>query len=507
MIWNILAGAFMEEVPVMNKIELKDIEPEKCFVVEGESKILESYAAYLTDESRVECQAVSAIYFPENTAQVVDAVQRTRDRGERIVVSASRTGVAGGAAGVEDASIISLERMTARLGDWHFQAGVKLEDMQSTQSEYYPVDPTEMTASLGGTVATDASGARTYHYGSTRDFIEALTIVLADGRVLKIRRGDTVCEDGEFVLRHGYEEIIVPVVGVRMPRVRNTAGLYLKEDMDLVDLFVGSEGTLGIITEVETGAARLPEDRLFLIVYAGTEDQALGLVEAVKADVRLNCLAIEYLGPNAVALLRDNETFPNLPGDVGCAVYLEILMENEDVEVAIDEALISCGLNVDGTWAGLGEKDLHEMKRFRHMVPETVNAIIGRRKKDIHGLHKIGTDTAVPEGRLREFISFARSAIEKEGLEYVVFGHIGDNHLHINMLPRSLEELEKAEGLHHRVAEESVRLGGTVSAEHGVGRLKKHLLEIQFSEDELKAMKAVKKALDPEGVLNPGVIF
>ena len=491
----------------MNNVELKDVEPENCFVVEGESKILESYAAYLTDESGMEYQPVSAIYFPENTAQVADAVKRIRGRGERIVVSASRTGIVGGAAGVKNASIISLERMTAQLGDWHFQAGVKLEDVPSTESEYYPVDPTEMTASLGGTVATDASGARTYHYGSTRDYVKALTIVLADGRVLKIQRGDTVCENGEFVLQHGDEETIVPVVGVRMPPVKNTAGLYLKEDMDLVDLFVGSEGTLGIITEVVTGTARLPGDRLFLIVYAGIEDQALELVETVKADARLNCLAIEYFGPNAITLLRDDDTLPNLPGDVGCAVYLEILMENEDVEEAIDEALISCGLDADETWAGFDQKDLREMKSFRHMVPETVNSIIRRRKRSIHGLHKIGTDTAVPEGKLREFIPIARSAIEKEGLKYVVFGHIGDNHLHINIMPGSFDELEKAKGLYPRIAEESVKLGGTVSAEHGVGRLKKQFLKIQFSEDELKAMKAVKDALDPEGVLNPGVIF
>jgi D-lactate dehydrogenase (cytochrome) len=182
-------------------------------------------------------------------------------------------------------------------------------------------------------------------------------------------------------------------------------------------------------------------------------------------------------------------------------------MENEDTEGVIDEILDSCGLSGDATWAGLNENDLQEMKRFRHMVPETVNTIIGRRKKDIPGLHKIGTDTAVPEGKLREFLVAARSAIEKDGVEYVVFGHIGDNHLHINMLPGSPAEMEKSEGLFLRIAQESVRLGGTVSAEHGIGRLKIHLLQIQFSEDELNAMKAVKDALDPKWVLNPGVMF
>jgi len=476
-------------------------------VVEGEGTILESYTSYLSDESKMDCQPVSAIYFPQNTAQMVDAVKKTLNRGERIVVSASRTGIVGGAVGVENASIVSLERMSAQLGDWRFQAGVKLEDIPSTQSEYYPLDPTEMTASLGGTAATDASGARTYHYGSTRDFIKALTVVLADGIVLEIRRGEITCENGKFVLQHPDGETVIPVVNIGMPPVKHTAGLYLKQGMDIVDLFVGSEGTLGIVTEVEIETAPLPAERLFLIVYADTEDQAIGLVETIKSDTRISCLALEYFDPNAVALILDKETFPNLSGDAKCAVYLEILMENEDTEGVIDEVLASCGLSGDATWAGLNEDDLQEMKRFRHLVPETVNTIIGRRKKDIPGLHKIGTDTAVPEGKLREFLSIARSAIEKEGVEYVVFGHIGDNHLHINMLPVSFQELEKAEDLFLRIAGESVRLGGTVSAEHGIGRLKKHLLAIQFSEDELNAMKAVKDALDPEWVLNPGVMF
>lgn len=490
----------------MNRTKLKDIEPEECHFIAGQSKILELYTAYLTDESRMDYQPVSAIYFPENTAQVIDAVRRIRGRGERIVVSASRTGITGGAVGVENASVISLERMTALLDDWRFQAGVKLEDIPRSDSEYYPIDPTEMAASLGGTVATNASGASTYHYGPTRNFVKALTIVLADGRVLDIQRGEVICEKGEFILQHEDGEIVIPVADISMPQVKNTAGLYLKEGMDLVDLFIGSEGTLGIITEIVTGRAQLPENRLFLVVYASSEDQALDLVEAVKSDPRLKCLAIEYFDPNAIAILHDAETCPDIPGDVECAVYFEII-NGEGIEDAVDEVLVSCGLDADETWAGFDEKDLQQMKRFRHAVPETVNTIIARRKQSIPGLHKIGTDTAVPEGKLRKFLSLARSLVYKEGLEYVVFGHIGDNHLHINMLPRSLEELKKARNLHIRIAEESVRLGGTVSAEHGIGRLKKDLLRIEFSEDELHAMKLVKDALDPKGVLNPGVLF
>lgn len=491
----------------MNSIEIIGIEPEECPVVEGEERISESYADYLSDESRMDCRPVTAVYFPENTAQVVGAVLSTRSQGERIVVSASRTGVVGGAVGIGGASIVSLERMNARLGDMRFQAGVRLEDIPRSGSRYYPVDPTEMGASLGGTIATDASGSRSYHYGSTRNYVEALTVVLADGGLLDFARGDVTCEGGEFVLRRGGAEAAVPITGIRMPPLKNAAGFHLEEDMDLVDLFIGSEGTLGIITEAVIKTVRLPDRRLFLTAYADSESQALDLVDAVRSDARLECLAIEYFDPNSISLLRENETLPNLPLDVGCAVYLEVVMDGAGLEESIDEILSSCGLDANRTWAGFADKDLQDMKRFRHSVPETVNAVIGRRKKEIPQLHKIGTDTAVPEARLREYLAAARSAIEREGIQYVVFGHLGDSHLHINMLPDSLEELQVAEGLYYRLAEESVRLGGTVSAEHGVGRLKKHLLEIQFSSEEIYAMRAVKDALDPDNVLNPGVIF
>ncbi len=494
----------------MNRTGVRDVEPEKCSAVEGEMLVSGSYESYLSDESRMDGETVPAIFFPENTAQVVDAVKTIRGRGGRIVVSGARTGVVGGAVGMENASIISTEKMASRLGERRFGAGVRLQELPRYGSRYYPVDPTETSASLGGSAATNASGARTYYYGPTRDHVQALTLVLADGGVLDVARGEVTCGKGRFVLeREGgaNAETIVPVRGIRMPPVKNTAGLYLADEMDLIDLFIGSEGTLGIITEVEIMTAPVPTHRLFLVAYADSEDRALRLVEAVALDARIDCLAIEYFDPAAVALIQEAETFPNLPGSATCAVYLEVLTENEGSEDALAGALSSCGISAGATWAGGSESDMLEMKRFRHLIPEMVNDIIGRRKSDVPGLHKVATDTAVPEGRLRAFLAAARSYIEKEGMEYVVFGHIGDNHLHINLLPRSLEEMERAQRLAAALAMESVRLGGTVSAEHGIGRLKKNLLAVQFSDEEIEAMKAVKRALDPAWALNPGVVF
>ena len=490
-----------------NEIRVREVEPEECFVVEGEATIQDCYEAYLSDESRAECAPVSALYVPENSAQVVDAVRRTTARGRHVIVSGARTGVTGGAAGVAGASIISLERMDSRTGGWRFQAGVRLEEIPAAESGCLPVDPTEMTASLGGAVATGASGARSYRYGPMRNSVSGLTVVLAGGAVLEVRRGETACANGRFVIEHREGMIVVPVTKVRVPPVKNAAGLHLEDGMDLVDLFVGSEGTLGIITEVEIAPARLPRDRLFFTAFPGDESQAMELIEAVKADRDLECIAIEYLDPNSIRMLRSEGALPGPLEDVRCAVYLELAAEGGGFQQSVDRLLASCGLSAEASWAGFDVESERDMKRFRHLVPETVNSITARRKNDVPGLHKTATDTAVPEGRLREFIAFARSAVERMGIEYVVFGHAGDNHLHLNMLPGSMEELRSSEELCLEIARRSARLGGTVSAEHGIGRLKKELLAIQFTEEELAAMKAVKEALDPELALNPGVMF
>lgn len=490
----------------MNRLRASEIVESTCPVVEGREKILDGYSAYLADESRMPFDVVDAIFFPSTTEQVVDAVLKIREQGRSIVVSGARTGITGGAIGIENASIISLEKMDTACGGLTYQAGVRLENIPQSDGMYYPVDPTEMTASIGGTVATDASGARSYYYGSTRQFIDGLTVVLSDGTVLKLKRGEVLSENGEFVLESKNGDVKIPLSDVAMPAVKNVAGLYIKKNMDAVDLFIGCEGTLGIVTEVEIRTAELPEDRLFLIVYADSEDTAISFVEAVKADEALKAIAIEYFDPGAITLLRTVENIAKTPETGACAIYLELIADNDDMEDRLCEALDGCGLDMDSTWAGFDEKDLHEMKHFRHALPETVNLLIGNRRKALPTLHKIGTDTSVPDGKLREFLSFAREAIEGKGVEYVIFGHIGDNHLHINMIPSDEETLASAKELYAAIAQRSVDLGGSVSAEHGVGRLKKQFLLMQYGPDDMRSMKAVKDAFDPDGILNPGVM-
>jgi len=542
-------------VNVMKSVALPAGPP--CPVVRGRARIESEFSGYLTDESRTTAEGIDALFFPRSVGEVCEAVRHCARERVPVTVAGARTGIVGGAAPVESQAVISLEglghirslRYDEREGAFFVsvEAGVILADFQTAlrntaprdlpwvddasrsagarllQGEgrrlLYPVDPTETSAQIGGTVATNASGARTFHYGPTRPWVEALTVVLASGEVLSLRRGDVLAAGGRLVLEHADgQRVPVAVPSLPMPSTKHAAGYMLRGDMDAVDLFVGSEGTLGIVAEVELRLALEPRERLFATAFLPSEAVALGLVQQLRRAGGMEVLALEYFGPTALRLLRRKREeggassgVPPLDDAACCAVYVEFAFDG-------DEAFRSCYATLEGllrrfgtsprrTWASLWPGDMAAMKAFRHALPEFVNAIIAQRKRDVPALHKVGTDMAVPDERLEDVMALYRRELEASGLEHVIFGHVGDNHLHVNILPGSESELERAMALYELFAREVAAMGGSVSAEHGIGRLKRSFLRLQYGSESIEAMRAVKQALDPDGLLNPGVLF
>jgi D-lactate dehydrogenase (cytochrome) len=155
-------------------------------------------------------------------------------------------------------------------------------------------------------------------------------------------------------------------------------------------------------------------------------------------------------------------------------------------------------------WGAVTKRDIQRLKAFRHALPEAVNDMVSDNKKKDERIYKVGTDMAVPDDRLEEMMGVYRSRLKKSGIDFVVFGHIGNNHVHVNMLPGSYEQLLEAKRLYTVFAREAVAMGGSVSAEHGIGKLKREYLALQYGRGAFGDMRAVKDALDPEGVLNPG---
>ena len=413
---------------------------------------------------------------PASEAELLDVIAA----GVPITIVGARTGLTGGSV-PQSGWAVSLEKFR-RLEIFPGRAivgpGASLNDVQAAASrtgQFYAPDPTETTASLGGTIATNASGSRSFRYGSTRRHVLKLRVVLMDGRVLEVARGDKI-------------DFHVPALPLA-DTTKNTAGYPLTPGMDWIDLFVGSEGTLGIVIEAELQLLPASADVLAGIVFLISDNAALEVVDAWRRIPGLRM--IEYFDSNSLDFLRPH--YPEIPGRAGAALLIE--QENGDIDFWADHA-------PEDSWFAASDQDRERFRRFRHALPELVNDTMRRR-----GFLKLGSDYAVPLARNSEMLAHYHPELRQHALDYVIFGHIGDAHVHVNILPKSKTEFETGQQLMLDFARHAVELGGTVSAEHGLGKRKAHLLALQYTPDQMEAMKAVKRRLDPRWLLNRGNLF
>jgi FAD/FMN-containing dehydrogenase len=298
---------------------------------------------------------------------------------------------------------------------------------------------------------------------------------LMDGRILDVHRGDKIDFD---------------VPAIPLPDVtKNTAGYLLKPGMDWIDLIAGSEGTLGIVTEAELQLLPKPRDVLAGVVFLPSDDAALDAVESWRGLEGLRML--EYFDRNSLEFLRVR--FPETPQHAGAALLIE--QENGDLDFWADHA-------PEDSWFAASDQDRERFRRFRHALPELVNDTMRRR-----GFLKLNTDFAVPLARNREMLCYYHARLVESAIDYVLFGHIGDAHLHVNMLPDSEEQFLAGQKLLLDFAGHAVQLGGTVAAEHGLGKRKAHLLELQYTREQIESMRQVKRRLDPGWLLNQGNLF
>ena len=473
-------------------------------------------------------------------------------------MSAGRTGIVGGAVPV-GGTLLSLSGMkrvlgVRRLPDGRFAVRVEpgltvaelrdllatkrlgIEDSAGTDASagleafladerqfFYPPDPTEDTAHLGATVATNASGARSYRYGATRRHVHGMRVVLTTGDVVAVERGQCSATGLDFVLtRTDGSTADVRVPGYCMPGTKNAAGYHAAPGMDLVDLFIGSEGTLGVITEVELVLTPAPEGTLSALAFFGSDEDGVAFVRHARGDgpggpADVSPLALEFFDSKSFEFLRrrkadegSSSEIPELPDGAVSGVLFETEFTEDtllDVYEAWESVLSEHGSSMEDTWGGMEEADLARLKSLRHSIAEQVNGVVARANARHPEIHKIGTDAAVPPGALEDMLAFYRSELAETGLEHVIFGHIGDNHLHLNIMPSSPEELSAGKELAMRFARRAVELGGTVSAEHGIGRIKHDLLRLQYGDEGMQEMALVKRAFDPACVLNRGVVF
>jgi FAD/FMN-containing dehydrogenase len=413
---------------------------------------------------------------PASEAELLDIIAQRVP----ITMLGARTGLTGGCVpqGGWAVSLEKFRRLEVCPGRAIAGPGVSLDELQTAAArtgQFYAPDPTERTASIGGTIATNASGSRSFRYGATRRHILGLRVALMTGRLLDVRRGDQVdFEVPELPLPH---------------TTKNTAGYPLAPGMDWIDLIAGSEGTLGMVTEAELQLLPAPADVIAGIVFLISDGAALDVVDAWRRIPGLRM--IEYFDANSLELLRPH--YPEIPARAAAALLIE--QEDGDIDFWADHA-------PEDSWFAASDQDRERFRRFRHALPELVNDTMRRR-----GFMKLGSDYAVPLARNREMLAAYHAELTQHDLEYVIFGHIGDAHVHVNILPRSPAEFEAGQRLMLDFARHAVSLGGTVSAEHGLGKRKAHLLALQYTPGQIQSMLDVKRRLDPQWLLNQGNLF
>jgi len=465
--------------------------------------------SYFEDYSGLLGGYADRVVLPGNEKEIRDIMLEASSKKIPVTISGGGTGVTGAripfggwvisTENLNKIMAIDEENMSATL-----QPGVRLSDLENEVSKkglIYLPDPTEPNAFLGGTISTNASGAKGFKYGPTRNYIKRLKILLSTGDTLDIKRGDYSIKKGEaFSLKLKNKEIKIKIPDYSMPEIKTAAGYYIKDNMDLVDLFIGHEGTLCFILEADIALGKRPEGVMSFFSFFVSEDDAVNFVNDAKAS---NAMSLEYMDTHSLALLRTK--YPNIPLSAKGLIYFEQDYKKESEPIAIDswaKLLEKHKALMEESYFADSDKERAKLKELRHALPDSVNEIVKKNK-----MPKVGTDIAVPDDKFKEMLEFYKKKLSSCKIDYVIFGHIGESHMHVNMLPKTEEEFKKSRAVYMEFVKKAVSLGGTVSAEHGIGKLKHTFLEAMYGKDNLKQMAVLKKTLDPACILGLDNIF
>jgi glycolate oxidase len=424
---------------------------------------------------------------PETIGEVIELVKKAA--AERITVTPAGAQTSTTGASITDHGMLLSLRSLNQIGDLDDRArtlrvgpGAIVADIKKAAAAaglLFAPDPTsEEESTIGGAIACNASGARTFKYGATRKHVRALKVVMASGELVEFRRSDLE---------------------------KNTVGYAFAHDP--IDWFIGSEGTLGVIVEAELGLLTLPQRVVGLATLFRSESEALEFVIASRESASVSPRCIEYFDDRALTIARHTVPGASIAQDAGAMVYVE-----EEIADDLDASLVRWLELIESIAPGFdplvfdGEARLREARRIRHSIPATMNERGGKHREA--GGRKVGTDWAVPYRKLEQAVQAARFFAAERNLEApVIYGHAGNGHPHQNFIARDAKELTTIEEVVERTLKHVLSLGGTVAAEHGIGKIKRRWLPLQMNPLQISMMTAVKRELDPLGILAPDNIL
>ncbi len=416
-----------------------------------------------------------AVVLPRDAAAVAAVVRLAREERVPIVTRGSGTGLSGGSVPVPGALVLCLARMDKVLEldtrnlTLLAEAGAVTQDIYNRADEaglFFPPDPGSMKIStIGGNVAENSGGLRGLKYGVTRDYVMGLEVVLADG---------STCWLGSKC-------------------VKDVAGYNLR------DLFIGSEGTLGVITKVLLKLLPKPAARQTLLATFAAMDAAAGTVSAIIAAKIIPC-TLEFLDRKTIRCVEDF-AHAGLPRDADAILLIET--DGHPAAVADEAAKIEELCAAHGATSVKRAASAGEAVRLATARRSAFSALARLRPTTIL------EDVTVPRSELAGMVRAVQAVAEKHRLDIATFGHFGDGNLHPTILTdeRDADEMARVELAFADIVEAALARGGTITGEHGVGLAKKPFLKRQLGDDSHALLRAVKRTLDPEGLLNPGKIL
>jgi glycolate oxidase len=420
-------------------------------------------------------QRPEAVVFPRTTEDVSRCVQLAAQASVPIVTRGSGTGLSGGSVPSAGAMVMCLTQMNAILDvdprnlTLRAQPGVTtitIDEAAARHGLFYPPDPGSMRiSSIGGNVAENSGGLRGLKYGVTRDYVMAIEVVLADGRIARFGS----------------------------PCVKDVAGYSMK------DLFVGSEGTLGIITEVLLKLVPRPAARRTMLALYDRIEEAAETVSAIIAARIIPC-TLEFLDRMTAGCVEDY-AHVGLPTD--CEAVLLMETDGHPAAVADESERMAAIAREHGAREVRAARDEAEALALASARRNAFSALARRRPTTIL------EDVTVPRTELATMVAFIAETAREHRLEIGTFGHMGDGNLHPTFLTdeRNADEMQRVHHALEAIVTKTLSLGGTITGEHGVGLAKKAWLRQQVGDSSYELMKQVKRAIDPAGLLNPGKIF
>lgn len=483
--------------------------------------------------------------------RTLDELSACLHTSKRVLAIGAQSSLTGGATPNGDI-ILATDRLNAigvESGRVRVGAGVPLQQVQDVLARigrWFPPVPTYLGAFAGGAVATCAAGAATFKYGTVREWVEGLTVVLAGGDVLTLTRGEChAAEDGTFTIETSTGTRAIRLPDVTMPAVpKKSAGYFIAPAMDLIDLFIGAEGTLGVIGEVTLRTAPLPGGLCRAFVPVATEAGGIELVAELRAAAiatwrshdpnGIDVAAIEHIDARSIQVLRDDGVDRRfdvtLPEQSAMVLLIDLEMtpqlaatdlwphiENALEKDAVDSpitrfcrllnrhgALDAAEITLPGDRARAAA-----FAEVREAVPAGVNRRVALARQHHPEISKTAADMIVPYARFGEMMTVCRSLCAERDLDLAVWGHISDGNVHPNVIPHSVDDVRKGREAILALGEAVIAMGGSPLAEHGVGRnlIKQQLLRQLYGDAGVAGMRALKLSLDPNGLLASGVIF